>query len=265
MSASLGAPIGIGRTAEVYPWGEGQVLKLYRAEILREWAEREAAVGRMVSQAGLAAPAIDETVEVAGRAGIVYERVNGPSMLDSLARRPWMLWRYARKFAEIHVAMHAAQADGLPSQRADLARAVTYAPRLPQPTRERALAALAAMLDGNVVCHGDYHPDNIIMAARGPIVIDWMTATRGNASADVARTVLLFRYGVLPAGVPVVKRIMTGVIRRAFLSAYLRRYRAQRSIDEADIARWIPILAAARLNERIAVEESMLLRLTEAL
>jgi aminoglycoside phosphotransferase (APT) family kinase protein len=52
---------------------------------------------------------------------------------------------------------------------------------------------LAGLLESNVVCHGDCHPDNVFTSSRGPTVIDWMTATHCNPVADVARTVLLFR------------------------------------------------------------------------
>ena len=46
-------PIAIGRTAEVFAWGPGQVLKLYRPEMPGEWRDYEAKVGRIV-EAGLA-------------------------------------------------------------------------------------------------------------------------------------------------------------------------------------------------------------------
>ena len=53
----LRRPIGAGRTAEVFAWGDGQILKLYRTDVPREWVGREAEVGRIVADAGLAAPA----------------------------------------------------------------------------------------------------------------------------------------------------------------------------------------------------------------
>ncbi|MCW5860000.1 MAG: phosphotransferase, partial [Caldilineales bacterium] len=109
----------------------------------------------------------------------------------------------------------------------------------------------------------DYHPDNLILSPRGPIVLDWMTGTHGNPDADVARTVLLFRIAVLPEGMPAAKRIMTEVLRRAFLAAYLRAYRRRRPLAGAEIARWMPIVAAARLNEGVAGEQSALIRLAE--
>lgn len=66
------------------------------------------------------------------------------------------------------------------------------------------------------MCHGDYHPGNIILSPRGPVVIGWITACHGNAVADVARTVLLFRIGALPEGTPLAQRVMTPLIRQAF-------------------------------------------------
>jgi uncharacterized protein (TIGR02172 family) len=261
---SRGRPLGIGRTAEVYPWREGQILKLFRPEVPREWIEHEARVGRIVFDAGLAAPAVGEVVEVEGRLGIIFEHIVGPSMLDDLVRRPWVLFRSARQFAEVHAAMHTCQRPELPSQRDGLARAIEHAPALPGAAREQVLAAMLRLPDGDAICHGDYHPDNLIASPRGPIVIDWMTGTHGNPTADVARTVLLFQIAVLPEGMPATKRIMTQIFRRAFLAAYLRAYRGLRPVSDAEIARWMPALAAARLSERIAAEEAALLRLAQA-
>ncbi len=256
-----GLLIGIGRTAEVYAWGDGQILKLYRPEMPREWVAHEARVGRIVAEAGLAAPTVGDVIELEGRLGIIYERIAGPSMLDALARRPWTLFRGARQFAEVHAAMHGCRRPELPAQRAALIRAIEHAPALPETTRQRVLDAMARLPDGDAVCHGDYHPDNIIVSSRGLIVIDWMTATHGNPAADVARTVLLFRVAVLLEGMPAAKRIMTQLFRRAFLAVYLRAYRGLRPVSDAEIEAWIPVLAAARLTERITAEEATLLRL----
>jgi uncharacterized protein (TIGR02172 family) len=259
-----GSRIGIGRTAEVFSWGEGQILKLYRPDFQRAWIEHEARVGRIVAGAGLAAPAVGDVIEVGGRLGIIMERIEGSSMLDDLAQRPWMLFRSARQFAEAHAAMHTCQRPELPSQRDSLARAIEYAPALPEQSRRQLLTTLLRLPDGDAVCHGDYHPDNLIVSPRGVIVIDWLTATRGNPAADVARTVLLFRIAVLPEGMPAAKRIMTQLLRRAFLGLYLRAYRRLRPISDTEIAIWLPILATARLNERIPAEETALLRLAGA-
>jgi len=253
-----GPRVGVGRTAEVYAWGDHQILKLYRADMPREWVYHEARIGHIVAEAGLHAPAIGDTVEVDGRLGITYERIAGPSMLDTLARRPWNWRGLARQFAEVHAAMHDCVRPELPALRPGCIRAIVHAPRLEDTVRQRILAALDQMPEGESVCHGDYHPGNIILSPRGPIVIDWMTACHGNAVADVAQTVLLFRIAVLPEGMDLTQRVMTQLLRRAFLSAYLRAYRTLRTLSEDEIGAWLPILAAARLSQGIDAEETRL-------
>jgi uncharacterized protein (TIGR02172 family) len=260
-----GPRIGVGRTAEVYAWGDHQILKLYRASMPREWVYHEARIGHIVAEAGVHAPAIGDTVEVDGRLGIIYERITGPAMLDALAHQPWRLPGRARQFAQVHATMHSCARPELSSQHQSLSRAIEYAPGLDDVTRQRILAALERMPGGESVCHGDYHLGNIILSPRGPIVIDWMMACHGNAIADVARTVLLFRIGVLPEETPLVQRLVTPLIRRAFLSAYLRAYRTLRPLSQDEIEAWLPILAAARLNEGIAAEKPQLHRLANSI
>jgi Ser/Thr protein kinase RdoA (MazF antagonist) len=87
----------------------------------------------------------------------------------------------ARQFAEVHVAMHNCERPELPAQREGLIRAIVYTPNLDDTARQRVLAGLDQMAGGESVCHGDYHPGNIILSPRGPVVIDWMTAGHGNA------------------------------------------------------------------------------------
>jgi aminoglycoside phosphotransferase (APT) family kinase protein len=64
--------------------------------------------------------------------------------------------------------------------------------------RDEVAAALARRPHGEAVCHGDLHPGNVIMSPQGPVIIDWIDASRGDPLADVARSVLLLRHSVLP-------------------------------------------------------------------
>ena len=77
---SLGKPIALGRTAEIYAWEEGQVLKLFHDWLSANRVEYEAQISRAVHTSGLPVPAVGEVVEINGRLGLIYERVVGPSM-----------------------------------------------------------------------------------------------------------------------------------------------------------------------------------------
>lgn len=89
----LGAPIGLGRTAEVYAWGDNGVLKLLRPGFPDLLGELEANVAALVSRASVGAPRFIGTVRLEGRFGLIYERLAGPSMLDGLSARPWQIDR----------------------------------------------------------------------------------------------------------------------------------------------------------------------------
>jgi len=100
-----------------------------------------------------------------------------------------------------------------------------------------------------------------MITARGPLVIDWMTARRGNPIADVARTLLLAETGV-PAGL--LLRLVLNAARRQIVAAYLKRHFELCPRDDAQLAAWRPIVAAARMNERIPGEEAQLLAMARA-
>lgn len=253
--------VGEGRTAEVLAWGEGRVLKLYREGFRREGAATEARVTRLVHEAGLAAPAVydgdgpDGLVDLEDRAGIVYERIDGVSMLREMAQRPWRLQSYCRTFARLHAQMHATRIPALPNQRSGILRSIDRAAGIAgADLAERARRRLRSLPDGDVVCHGDFHPDNVLMARRGPVIVDWEPVRSGAAAADVARTVILARYGGFPPGTPRGVRAVMAVARRLFLRLYLRDYFAQTGMTWPEVRAWIGVMAVARLSDRIEEE-----------
>lgn len=198
---ALGRPIAVGRTAEIYAWGDGQVLKLFRPGWSAEVARDEAAIARAAHAAGVPTPAVDDVIEVDGRVGIVFERVRGPSMLKALVAAPWRLRSFASRLAELHARVHREDGTGLPSLKERLAGRVRAA-GLPGDLEAAVLARLDALPDGTAACHGDLHPDNVIVSSHGPVIIDWLDAAAGPPLADVARTSLVLTSGALPPETP---------------------------------------------------------------
>lgn len=261
MDPELTAPLAEGRTAQVYAWRPGTVLKLYRSWCPDHWVDHEARVARAVSAAGIPTPIPGEVIEVDGRRGLIYERVEGRSMLVEMGAHPWRVFSYARLLAELHEQIHGLVIPGLSSFRQALRQAIERAQSLPAPLRDKTLAALEGLPEGSAVCHGDFHPDNVLMTASGPLVIDWMTASLGDPWADVARTSLIAAVGPLSARGRGAALLRMGS--RVFKQLYLARYRTLAQDDAGRLSRWLPVVAAARLNENIQPERDALLRLVE--
>jgi len=257
-----GKLIGQGRTAEVYAWGDDRVLKLYRAGWHASWAEREAYISRAVSATGLPVPAVGGAIEVDGRQGILFGRVAGPSMLQQFGAKPWTLVRALRAFTDLHLAMHRQAVHELPSQRQQLIRLIEGASPVPDGVRAAALERLERLPDGDALCHGDYHPDNVLVTRNGPIIIDWGGASRGHPLADVARTALLLQVGEPLSSQ--LNRWLLASARALVRRAYVRRYLRLRPASAGELAAWRLPIAVARLGEGIAEERGKLLRLIEA-
>ncbi|HEX6819749.1 MAG TPA: phosphotransferase [Ktedonobacterales bacterium] len=253
-----GAKLAEGRTAEVYAWGDGCALKLFRTDWRADTAEHEAAISRALFDAGAPTPQVYEVVTVADRWGVIYERIEGPSLLGLLGAQPLRLPFVARTLAQTHAAMHARSVAGLPSLREVLARRIRKAEPLPPAHRDAALRALDALPDGAALCHGDYHPDNVLLSARGPLVIDWENAALGDPLADVARTLLLLRASVVYERSPAA-RLTKSAVRPVLSALYLRRYRQLAPFAASRLAAWELPVTAARLSEGVTPEEAYLL------
>lgn len=254
-------PIAYGRTAEIYAWGEDQVLKLFYDWFSLENIEYEAQIGRAVHASGAPAPAVGELVQVNGRNGLLYQRIAGENMFEHLQRKPWRVFSCARLMADLLTALHhSTLAMEIPAQRPQLVYSIGHAPALPEALRQKALAALENLPDGNSICHGDLHPMNIVLNAQGGIIIDWIAASRGNPLGDLARsTIILLGAAAHQVPNPALKAFV-----RMFHSRVVRAYFRQNPGGQAEYRRWLPVMAAARLNEQIPEIEDWLLAQAEA-
>jgi uncharacterized protein (TIGR02172 family) len=258
MTTEIGSLIASGRTADVYAWGTDQVLKLYHDWFELEDIQFERRIAQAVQASGLSVPAVGEIIQVNGRNGLIYQRVEGSLMWDALARKPWRIFYFARRTAELHVDLHGVVAPtNLPDQKQRLQRKIEQARALPEGLRQRVLDALDKLPLGDRICHGDFHPGNILLTGRGEVVIDWIDVTRGNPLADLARSSILALGAAATTQVP--QNALKASL-RLFHALYLRQYFRLRPGGMAEYRRWLPVVAAARLDENIPELEQWLVK-----
>ena len=254
--------IAKGTTADVYEWDDGRVLKLFNTHQSRDGVQYEADIGRMVAKSGISAPQVYEILEENGLWGIVYERIVGSQLSDLI--RPWNAKRFGREMARLHATLFSRHLLELPSQRSRLTARVSTSPLLNGSERDGVLALLEGLPEGSILCHGDFHPANLMQTGQGLVIIDWTDATQGHPTADIARTVLILEElndtidlilpqvigeGPKPDWLKQLAKPMLAYTLRSLLKGY--REEIERLVPEAKtlIARWMPVLAAARLHE----------------
>lgn len=250
-----GQLIGEGNTAEVYAWGDTQILKLFRNDFPREGMEREYNVCMELNGTNIPIPKVDQMVEIEGRKGIVYEKIMGESMLKLMMTRPLASKKYARQLAKIHYQVHQCKVEGLYGYKEVMKWNICKCVLLAEEAKKVVLAILEQLPEGNVLCHGDFHPGNIMIASKQPFILDWMTAATGNPCADVARTLLLLQDGALPSGLPKSAVYLLNALRHRMGEQYLKEYIQLSGKSKEEIVRWRIPIAAARLIEWIPDSE----------
>jgi aminoglycoside phosphotransferase (APT) family kinase protein len=244
----------------VYAWGDNAVVKVYRPGYLGHRAET-AALAKLDGHR--VAPRLIDIVDCDGRPGLVLERLGGSDMLALLSRRPWRMLGLARALADAHRAVHRVQAPAdLPDLRQVLAARIEDAV-LPRRLREFVSRVLDGLPTGDRLCHGDFHPGNVLVAPDRVSVIDWANAARGVPEADHARTVLLLRWAAPLPGTPLMSRGLMAVGRSVFAHGYARTYGGGSDRSSRHLDPWLAVHAAARLSEGIDVEAPTLVGLLD--
>jgi aminoglycoside phosphotransferase (APT) family kinase protein len=204
----MSRPLGTGRSADVFEHGPGEVLRRYRRprDTGREVAAMEHA--RAHGYPVPAARALNDT-------DIVMERLDGLTMLDDLGRRPWRIDGHAQILATLHRQLHEIEAPEW----------------LDSP-----------LGPGSSMLHLDLHPDNVMLTARGPFVIDWPNAARGRGAADVAHTWIVIACSTPTTGI--YRQLLSNIGRRLLLGRFLRRF------DRGEIEAELSVAGAYRLAAR---------------
>jgi aminoglycoside phosphotransferase (APT) family kinase protein len=248
--------ISQGRTAEVFDIGNQQILKLFRRDFPVQGAESEIQIAKLIPDDRLPVPKFFGKVEQDGRVGLIYQKIAGPSMLQRLNSNPLAFWGYAGQMAAIQFEIHQTKVNGLAMQKERLEFFIRHSGELSNDMKERIIEKLKQLKEDYFLCHGDFHPDNILYStAKQPVVIDWMTATAGNPAGDVARTMVILKYSEPPHHLPLLTRIVLNRFKSLLCHAYLRHYLKLSGMDYREIAAWELPVAAARLIENGPREE----------
>jgi aminoglycoside phosphotransferase (APT) family kinase protein len=248
----LGKSLAMGSRSVIHAWGSDAVAKVPRRSTPETWAKFEFDYTSAVHACGVPVPAVVGLTTIDNRAVMISQRVHGPTMWEALVENPSDATRHGNHLADIHLQLLRTRPPiTIPSQRSRLSCKIREAARTKAPRVLQALELLPANLSVLSLCHGDFHPKNIILSNDGPMVVDWFDVSRGNAYGDVMRTLLLLSD---PAGSTDSKYHLPGAsatVLGEFRETYARRMRASLQLDAAQMRIWRIIEAAARLAEDV--------------
>ncbi|MDE6401362.1 MAG: aminoglycoside phosphotransferase family protein [Clostridiales bacterium] len=217
--------------------------KVFAADYKKSDIFNEALNQTRVEETGLFIPKVHEVKKLDdGRLAIVMDYVEGKSLATLIAENPAKRLEYLTRLIDIQLSMHSLTSPELNKQRAKFDRKIELS-GLDATTRYELHVRLGGMPKHNKLCHGDFNPSNVIITNDDrACVIDWSHATVGNASADTARTYLLFK---LAGDDKTAEDYMTLFCKK---SDTARQY-----VDQ-----WLPIVAASQMAKGKPQEREML-------
>lgn len=235
--------IAVRATKTVYQDGD-RVIKVFNEDYSKSDVLNEALNQARVEETGLSIPKILEVTKIDGKWAIVSEYIKGKTLAQLMQENPEKTEEYLKQLVELQMEVHEKRAPGLTKLKDKMNRKISQA-ELDATTRYELHTRLEGMPKHKKVCHGDFNPSNVIISDEDgkAYIIDWAHATQGNASADVARTYLLF---CLAGDNETAKRYMELFCK---MSDTARQY----------IERWLPIVAASQSVKGKAEERQLLL------
>ena len=225
--------VGEGATTKIYRDGD-KAIKLYVSAPPDE-PENEAKLQAYAIKMGLPVPCvygvwkIDESTTaldmkyIPGKP-LIHEGMDKEERLNAI-----------QILAKLQCTVHAITADGLPKQSERLIWKIERNKYIDKFTKDKLINLINSLgTQSNKLCHGDFHPLNIMFDGNRYWIIDWVDTTSGNPLADACRTYIIFKqYLSRSAGI------------------YLRCFCKEAKVTQDDVLAWLPIIAAARMAENM--------------
>ncbi len=233
--------IAVRTDKTVYRDGD-RCLKVFNEDFSKADVLNEALNQARIEETGLNIPKILEVTVIDGKWTIVSEFIKGKTLARLMEENPDKKDEYLSLFVDLQLQMHSKTCKGLTKLKDKMNRKISETD-LSATVRYDLHTRLEAMPKHNKVCHGDFNPTNIIITDDGtPYILDWSHATQGNASADVARTYLLFW--------------LNGDIDGA--KKYLDMFCERSNTAKQYVQKWMPIVAASQTVKGNEVEREFL-------
>ena len=243
MNYSFNNTIVSRKTKTVYREGD-KTIKYFvegysKADILNEALNH----ARVEESTTLNIPKLIEVTKVNNRWALVTEYIEGHTLAELMQKNPEKTDEYINLFVDIQLEVLDHSVPLLSRIKDKFKRKLNNTDLIDENIKYDLLHRLEGMKNHGKLCHGDFHPSNIVIKEDGSYyILDWSHVTQGNASADVARTYLLFSIEN----------------KKELAEKYLKLFSEKSGIEISNIQRWIPIVAATQRTKNLEEERDFL-------
>ena len=241
---NLAHPYAVGNTADIYRFNN-RIIKVFKEGFSENEAVHEAEKQVCAYKCGLDVPEVIEVTEINGRQSIIMEYIEGTTIGERLLGNMEQADYYIDNCVQVQQTIHLTdiQETSIEWMTEKLTRQIISTDQLSDYIKDLLLYRLNSMKFVPRLCHGDFHPFNIIVNKNKMTIIDWVDSSIGDIRADVYRTYLMFSQSST-----------------ILAQKYLHSYCLQSGLSQEEVFQWAPIVAGARLSEQIPLENKKHLR-----
>ena len=235
-------------------------MKLFHENFSEKSADFEYHINKIVQDIYPNIPKVFEKIRIQNKTGIIFEYIQGPTLLDVFTRNPFSIFKEVKRFVELHVQMHKCEVEGLNDLKSYLLNDIKRVKELDDNQKNLIIKLLDNLPSNSVLCHRDFHPDNVLYTKKSLVVIDWITAVQGAPAADVARSFYLMKYGSPMQNISRFDKLKINLFRSVASRLYLHHYCKKTKMKHKEIKKWELVTIAARLREGITEEKDFILK-----
>lgn len=228
----------------IYKVGD-TVVKLFDSEFHpKSDVLNEALNQARVEETGLLIPELKAVSIIDGKWAITIDYVEGKTLQELMDENPDKIDEYLDLFVDLQLEVHSKKAPLLNKLKDKMNRKISSLKEIDATTRYELHTRLESMPKHTKVCHGDFNPSNIVIDSEGKAhILDWSHATQGNASADAARTYLLF-----------------SLKQPELADKYMKLFCTKSNTAKQYVQNWLPIVAASQMVKGVSEEKEFLMK-----
>lgn len=235
-----------GKLKSVY-LEDGKAIKVFNPDYPKSSVLYEALNHARVEDSGMDIPKLIDVSFENGQWSITTEYIQGKTLAALMKENPNNIDHYIEQMVDLQLEINSKQNPLLIKLKDKLRRQIDSLTDMSEGTKYELCTKLDSMPKHTKLCHGDFNPNNIIVSESGKLyAVDWVHATQGNASADVAETYLLLAMDDIKIA-----------------DKYINCFCHKTETDINYVLKWLPIVAAAQLTKKKPEQKEILTKWTD--
>ncbi|MBN2440223.1 MAG: phosphotransferase [Spirochaetales bacterium] len=255
--------IAEGGQSRIYNFDETKIIRVPKRESDYERIKYEYDVYKSLEDM-VNVPKVYEIVDYKDIPCLIMEKITGNDLFFNLKKNLFNIFTLPKILATLHSELFQISINNTFENNHNKAiYCISKSTSLSSEIKSILLERLNTLEFGSVLCHGDFHPGNIIEANNHNYIIDWSSATIGSPLFDIAHTFLLLMNIPKLNNVSDTEHNIQKKFTRYLGKKYLRLVCKQNNISINSLFPYILIKAGERSYYGIDNEKNWLVKFIE--